>query len=68
MDHYLDDFIFIGLENTLQCATLMSAFENVCSSLGVPIAPEKTEGPVTCLTYLGLVINTNSMTISISRG
>ena len=65
MDHYLDDFIFIGLENTLQCATLMSAFENVCSSLGVPIAPEKTEGPVTCLTYLGLVINTNSMTISI---
>ena len=30
----------------------------VCESLGVPLAVDKTEGPTSCLTYLGIEIDT----------
>jgi hypothetical protein len=36
-------------------------FETICKRLGVPIADEKTEGPVTSMNYCGLTINNESM-------
>ena len=42
MDHYLDDFIFVGVYNSNQCRELVSTFSKVCSELGVPIAEEKS--------------------------
>ncbi|XP_041368574.1 uncharacterized protein LOC121382952 [Gigantopelta aegis] len=36
----------------------MSSFQCICQELGVPIANEKTVGPVTTLTFLGLEIDT----------
>ena len=45
LDHYLDDFIFGGQRDTSECLELMNAFDVVCYELGVPVAPEKTEGP-----------------------
>ena len=30
----------------------------VCWQLGVPLAPEKQDGPSTCITYLGIIIDT----------
>ncbi|XP_062597918.1 uncharacterized protein LOC134259342 [Saccostrea cucullata] len=46
--HYLDDFLF---------------FEELCLDLGIPLAFEKTEGPSTRLSFLGLGIDTISGTI-----
>jgi hypothetical protein len=46
-DHYLDDFFFVGESNTDNCKRLMKTFDHVCECLGVPIAKEKTEGPMT---------------------
>jgi hypothetical protein len=46
-DHYLDDFFFAGESNTDNCKRLMKTFDHVCERLGVPIAKEKTEGPMT---------------------
>ena len=60
VDHYLDDFIFAGAKNTKDCEKLMSCFSNVCAELGVPIAPEKTIGPSTVLTFLGIEIDTTN--------
>jgi hypothetical protein len=40
-------------------------FETICKRLGVPIADEKTEGPVTSMNYCGLTINSESMCIKI---
>ena len=54
--HYLDDFLFIGLDFK-SCAKLLSSFEELCQELGVPLAAEKTVGPVKILTFLGLEIN-----------
>lgn len=65
IDHYLDDFLFAGAENTDNCRKLMSTFCNVCVELGVPLAEDKTEGPSTRITYLGITIDTEKMQIQI---
>ena len=49
VDHYLDEFIFLGRTGTDECSLLMKEFDNLCASLGVPLAVEKAEGPVTKL-------------------
>ena len=65
LDHYLDDFIFVGEAHKDDCLFLMTAFSNVCSSLEVPIANEKTEGPCTKLECLGLLIYSDEMLVRI---
>lgn len=65
MDHYLDDFIFMGSANSNDCHTLMSTFSEICRELGVPLAEEKTLGPTTCLPFLGFIIDTELMMILI---
>ena len=51
MDHYLDDFIMLGLDAVLE------SFER----LGVPLSVEKLGGPATCLTFLGIEVDTEAM-------
>jgi len=63
--HYLDDFLFVGLCNSEECRDLLNEFHKICGFLGVPIAHEKTEGPVTKLVFLGLEINTIEETVTI---
>ena len=58
--HYLDDFIVIGPPGSVQCAEEMASLNRACALLGVPIATHKTEGPTTCLTYLGIEIDTKA--------
>ena len=65
IDHYLDEFFLLGESNTLDCQNLMNNFDTVCSSLGVPVAQEKTEGPTTNLHYFGFLIDTGKMLINI---
>ena len=63
--HYIDDFLFVGRQGTLDCENLMKNFHEVCQRLGVPIAPEKTEGPTNDLVFLGLKINSSNQTVTI---
>ena len=63
--HYVDDFLFVVKareEATRQLASALS----VCERLGVPMAPDKTEGPTTCLTFLGVEIDTVKMEARLS--
>ena len=62
--HYLDDFLFVG-NSAASCASLLSAFSRICQVLGVPIAQEKTLGPVQAITYLGLEIDTVAQQIRV---
>lgn len=41
----------------------MNTFDNVCQQLGVPISHEKSEGPTTSITFLGLGIETACQSI-----
>ena len=61
LDHYLDDFVFAGADCTNNCETLMGIFSEVSQELGIPLAENKTVGPITCITVLGLGIDTEHM-------
>ena len=63
--HYLDDFLVAGRANTSDCVALMDCYISLCSEIGVPLANEKTIGPTTVLTFLGLQIDTNKMIVQI---
>ena len=47
--HYLDDYITIVPPGSLVCQQILLG---TAAELGVPIAANKTEGPVTALTFL----------------
>ncbi|KAJ1165686.1 hypothetical protein NDU88_006103 [Pleurodeles waltl] len=55
--HYLDDFLFIGKAGSSECSVSLIAFQHLSPSLGVPVAPGKTQGPTKCLTFLGIEID-----------
>ncbi|KAM4013494.1 LOW QUALITY PROTEIN: uncharacterized protein ACNLHF_003571 [Anomaloglossus baeobatrachus] len=55
--HYLDDFLCVGPADSAQCAGILAAMEWVSAYFGVPLAPEKTTGPTTCISFLGIVID-----------
>ena len=59
--HYLDDYFFANLTEH-GCQVDLDTFLYICAQLGVPIAPDKTAGPSTTLTFLGIEIDTVAMT------
>jgi len=65
LDHYLDDFIFGSAAGSNNCNMLVSTFEEVCTEMGVPVAVEKSVGPTTVLTFLGLELDTVQMTVRV---
>ena len=62
MTHYLDDFLILG-QTEGECEEGLVLFQKICKKLGIPLAPEKTEGPSTTLEFLGIIIDTVSLTI-----
>ena len=54
--HLLDDFLIIAPSYQL-CQAQLSLFVDLCSYLGVPIAPEKTRGPSTTLCFAGVELD-----------
>lgn len=65
LDHYLDDFIFAGRRLSNHCELLVDTFSSICSEIGVPIAEEKSVGPTTILVFLGLELDSVTMSIRI---
>ena len=58
--HYLDDFIVIGPPRSLECADALATLDDVCSQLGIPLVQRKQDGPTTCLTFLGIEVDTEA--------
>ena len=58
--HYIDDFLFVVQCERSARALLVRAL-SLCVELGIPMAPDKTEGPTTCLTFLGIEVDTQAM-------
>jgi len=54
--HILDDFLIIG-ESTSDCQAKLQRFLHFCEDIGVPMAPEKTEGPSPVLTFAGIELD-----------
>ena len=58
--HYLDNFLFLESPHTEETAMVMQLALHVFNNIGVPVAAEKNKGPSTCITFLGIVIDTVS--------
>ena len=57
--HYLDNFLFFGPPNTPCPGEILQAAVTHLAWLSVPIATHKTEGPATCVLFLGILIDTD---------
>jgi len=66
LDHYLDDVLFARAALSNDCKILMDTFHSVSHDLDMHFAENKTEGPTTHWTYLGLNIGTVAMKFKIS--
>ncbi|XP_060067052.1 uncharacterized protein LOC132547301 [Ylistrum balloti] len=60
-------FFVLGHLTLSDSYTLMQVFEQTCTEIGVPLAGEKTEGPVQILIFLGLEINTLEMSVKVPQ-
>ena len=63
--HYLDDYFTVGPANSSLCANNVFTIVRVASDLGIPLAPDKLEGPTTSLVFLGITIDTIRMETSL---
>ena len=63
--HYLDDFVVIGRPASDECAESLRRMTELCAILGVPLAKEKSEGPSTSITFLGIQLDTESGTLAL---
>ena len=66
-EHYLDDFILLGSPHSQECQANLDTALTVCSTLGVPLAREKLVGPATCLTFLGIEVDTASLELHLPK-
>ena len=60
LDHYLDDYITIGPPRSLVCGQNLKGMQRECDDLGVKLATEKTEGPASKITFLGIEVDTKA--------
>ena len=61
--HYLDDF-FCEPPASTSCKDALNSSIN---HLGLPVAPNKVEGPTTCLTFLGIKIDSEKQQLCLPR-
>lgn len=64
--HYVDDS-FMAERTAEECADGMIRIEQLFNSLGLTTAEEKTVGPATKIVFLGILIDSENMTISLDR-
>lgn len=55
--HYLDDFLTLGPPASLVCSDNLRSCIQLCAELGLPLNPDKLEGPSICLTILGIELD-----------
>ena len=63
--HYLDNFLLLGAPGTDECEQALRMTLSTCAELGVPLALDKIEGPATQLDFLGINLNSSSMSVSL---
>jgi len=61
--HKLDDFLFVAPPPSELCQTDLRKFLQLTKTLGIPIKQEKTVFPTTCITILGLELDSILMEV-----
>lgn len=63
--HYLDDYLIGGAPSSGECAEALQVTLRICEELGVPLSPDKVEGPTTSLVFLGIVLDSTRLQVSL---
>ena len=66
LKHYVDDYFTGGPAYSSVCAHNVKIILHGASQVGIPLAPNKLEGPTTRLVFLGILIDTNCMETSLA--
>ena len=66
--HYLDDFFFCGPSDSVSCQLAMDTAVPLCQRLGLPVAPDKVEGPTKIITFLGIELDSVALEIRLPAG
>ena len=64
INNYLDNFLFIARTMFL-CNWLIHQFLDLCNEIGMPINMDKTEWASQLIVFLGILLNGNTLTISV---
>jgi hypothetical protein len=64
LTHYVDDS-FLANASLTGCVRDLAQAKSAMAALGVPDAPDKTEGPTTRMVYLGICIDSTTLTVSL---
>lgn len=64
--HLLDDFLVVDFPSSPPARSI-SAVRSLFHELGVPLSEEKTEGPSTCLEFLGITLDSVLMQASLPQ-
>ena len=59
--HYLDDFFTLGPPLSQICHSYLLTLVHLCQMLALPLYPDKLEGPATCLTILGIELDSHRL-------
>lgn len=65
--HYLDDFLLLGAPDSQEAAHALDIALKVLDLLGIPVATHKTEGPLTVLVFLGILIDTTRFELRLPK-
>ena len=60
MVHILDDFLIIP-PSYQSCSDALQKFQIMCQKVGIPLAPNKTEGPKQVITFAGIELDSICM-------
>ena len=67
LDHYLDDFSIVSPPQSQQCRRDLEASLVTCDEAGYPVAEEKTEGPATEITLLGIELDSAKLQLRLPQ-
>ena len=65
--HYIDDFITVAAPGSSECASNVQIMKSTCTDTGMPIEPDKSEGPATLIPFLGLELDSEAQEVRLPQ-
>lgn len=67
LDHYLDDFSIVGDSKSPECSRSLAIALETCEQTGFAVKAEKTEGPSTRITLLGIELDSELLELRLPQ-
>ena len=64
---YIDDFITLGVPDTVKCAEHVRLMHIACEEVDLPVEVEKDEGPASSITFIGIEFDSDALEIRLSQ-